>query len=876
MNMNALSDWFQIGAIPLNAISGRYDIGLVALSYAVAVLASYVALDLVGRLRAEQNRKAKVYWLAGGAFTMGAGIWSMHFIGMLAFVMPMPMAFDFSWTAASLFMAIVASGLALFVLQKKNYSVFHFAVGGFIIGLAIATMHYMGMEGMKTHTHIHYLPGIFFLSIAIGIFAAEAAIWLALQSNKGSSERQFNLKIISALVMGVAICGMHYTGMASAIFTPNMSHVMMQETPTIQPNYLAFFIAGITALIISLALTASNYYKKMLLAVENEKEFLNAMLDNLEDGIIACDAQGRITVLNHALQRNISSTKDQMLSNELLDYISLSTTDFKPINQDDFPLNMALNGKRVYGTELIMSFQNNVTRNVVVDGQTIINTDGKKLGAVIVIHDVTELKKTEKLKNEFVSIVSHELRTPLTSIRGSLGLLVSGIMGTFPEKAEKLLDIANSNCERLLFLINDILDIEKIEAGKMDFQLKLIDINQVVRESIDNNKMYAEKYGVSIQLIQPDLPIQVNVDAGRLIQVLANLISNACKFSPKGEKVVVTVELKDSKVEVSISDNGPGIPQEFQSRIFQKFSQADSSATRGQGGSGLGLSISKTIIEKLGGTLAFSSQSDKGATFYFELPVSHEQLKTIRDHTPSTHDAARRLLICEDDQDQSEYLKLLLESAGFIADVAATVAEAKRLLIEHDYKALLLDLILPDQDGVAFIRELRADDKTTDLPIIVVSVIAQTGRSLLTGDAVSVVDWLDKPIDFNKLLTSINRIKRRHYTEKPQILHVEDNVDMQHVVGVLLEKNAVVDTANTLQQAKAMLEDKNYDLVILDLLLPDGNGIEILPLIAKYRSPVLVFSNMQLNEDYAKYVSQALIKSNSSNETLLNTIMSLL
>ena len=249
--MSAFSDWFQLDAIPLNAISGQYDIGLVALSYAVAVLASYVALDLVGRLRAEKNRQAKIYWLAGGAFTMGAGIWSMHFIGMLAFIMPTHMEFDISWTVASLLMAIFASGLALFILQKKDFFVVYLAIGGFLIGLAIATMHYMGMEGMKIHTNIHYLPGLFFLSVAIGIFAAEAALWLALQSNKGSNKRQFNLKIISALVMGVAICGMHYTGMAAAVFTPNMSHTMAQNYPAIQTNYLAFFVAGIAALIIT-------------------------------------------------------------------------------------------------------------------------------------------------------------------------------------------------------------------------------------------------------------------------------------------------------------------------------------------------------------------------------------------------------------------------------------------------------------------------------------------------------------------------------------------------------------------------------------------------------------------------------------------------
>lgn len=870
------STWFQQGPIPADAIIGKYDLVLVALSYLVAVLASYVAINLVGRLRAELNNQAKVYWLIGGAFTMGAGIWSMHFIGMLAFIMPMPMEYNLGWTVASLLMAILASALALFILQKENYTTTQLALGGIIIGLAISTMHYMGMEGMKTHIHIHYLLGLFILSIAIGIFASEAALYLVLQSNEGSNKRQFNLKIISALIMGVAICGMHYTGMAAAVFTPNISHVMSTSDQAIQPNYLAFFIAGITALIISLALTVSNSYKKMVTAVANEKDFLKAMLDNLEDGIIACDANGRITVLNHTLQKNINPPNDKRRLDDLLDGFSLLTMNNQPISQEESPLNQALKGESIHGIELIMKFNNNVVRDVVIDGQKIINVDGENLGAVAVIHDVTEIKKTERLKNEFVSIVSHELRTPLTSIRGSLGLLVSGVMGKFPEKANKLLEIANNNCERLLLLINDILDIEKIEAGKMDFQLKMHNLSQVISDAVVANSMYAEKFGVFIKFKKPTFNPQVYVDSGRLMQVLSNLISNACKFSPKGEKITLTLEMINSTVRVSVIDNGPGIPEEFQSRIFQKFSQADSSDTRSKAGTGLGLNISKTIIEKMGGALDFFSKPPQGTTFYFDLPISPEMPVAVITTSTESQEVKKRLLICEDDQDQSDYLKVLLESAGFIADVADNVTKARQLLADHSYQALLLDLILPDQDGIAFIRELRGEAKTKHLHIIVISVIAQTGQSLLNGDAVSVVDWFDKPIDFNKLVTAINRVKKTNNSTTPKILHIEDNIDVQHVVGKLLEEYATVSTANNLKQAKEMLEKNQYDLIILDLLLPDGNGIEILPMLAKYHSPVVVFSDVQLNEDYAKFVSQALIKSSSTNDKLLNTIMQLL
>lgn len=167
------------------------------------------------------------------------------------------------------------------------------------------------------------------------------------------------------------------------------------------------------------------------------------------------------------------------------------------------------------------------------------------------------------------------------------------------------------------------------------------------------------------------------------------------------------------------------------------------------------------------------------------------------------------MLICEDDSDQANYLKLLLESADFIVDVAITAAEVRKLLEHHEYHALLLDLILPDQDGISFIRELRANQKTMYLPIIVLSVIAQAGKELSNGDAVSIVDWLDKPIDFNKLLTAINKIQKHDSQDLPHILHVEDNKDTQEIVEALLEKYAKVTTANNLKEAKEMLKKIN-------------------------------------------------------------------
>ncbi len=867
-------NWFQLLPIPADAMSGTYNLKLVALSYLIAVLASYVALDFVGRLRAEKNSQAKLYWLFGGAFAMGAGIWSMHFIGMLAFVMPMPMSYDLSWTTGSLLIAMLASGLALFILRKKDRKAIYLAMGGILIGLGIAAMHYMGMQGMTHYVNIQYLPGLFFLSIAIAIFASEAALWLALQSNQGSYNRQFNLKIISALIMGVAICGMHYTGMAADIFTPLANtNISREAVEAIRPDLLAFFVAGITGLIISLALTASTYYKHMVNAVQNEKEFLNAMLDNLEDGIIACDSSGRITVLNNELQKNIRLSKECYLANELSTYFDLYPLDSEiALTKEQFPLPSALSGERIHEMELIMKFKNGVSRHVVIDGQPIINVNGNKLGAVIVIHDITEIKKNEKMKNEFVSVVSHELRTPLTSIRGSLGLLLGGKVGEFPDKATKLLDIANKNCERLLILINDILDMEKIKAGKMKFELKIVDINKIVEEAVTINKMYGDKYAVKFELTKLPHEIEVCADPDRLLQVLANLISNAAKFSPCDGVINVNISELNDNVRVAISNKGVGIPVEFQSRIFEKFSQADSSDTRGKGGTGLGLNISKDIIEKLGGTLNFVSTPQEKTTFYFDLPINHLNKEAEKVVLHEEMPNVTKLLICEDDEDQAKYLNVLLENAGLYSDIANTAAEAKKLLAKNNYHALLLDLILPDQDGISFIRELRKSTKTQELPIIVISMITEAGREFLNGDAVLVVDWLDKPVNFTKLMDLISRIKQHSQDNLPHILHVEDDIDTQHVVATLLENEATITHSSTIRETITKLGHEHFDLVILDLLLPDGNGSDLLPIFSKYKLPIIVYSGFELDHEYAKYVSQVLVKSKISNDKLLATI----
>jgi signal transduction histidine kinase len=231
-----------------------------------------------------------------------------------------------------------------------------------------------------------------------------------------------------------------------------------------------------------------------------------------------------------------------------------------------------------------------------------------------------ELEKMDRLKSEFVSTVSHELRTPITAIRGSLKLLHAGTAGVLPESAAKLVGIAESSCERLVRLVNDILDIEKIAAGKLEFHLTDCDLVQLARQSLAAMEAYAAERRVKLKLNRAPPEARALADPDRVIQVLTNLISNATRFSPEGGAVEVGIASSGARHRVSVRDHGPGVAPQFRARLFQSFAQADAPSARATGGTGLGLAISKSIVERLGGSIGFEPCQGGGSVFFFEFP----------------------------------------------------------------------------------------------------------------------------------------------------------------------------------------------------------------------------------------------------------------
>ncbi len=607
--------------------------------------------------------------------------------------------------------------------------------------------------------------------------------------------------------------------------------------------------------------------------MQENVQYTQAILDNVIDGILPIDGKGIVQSVNLAgvgifgytadeiIGRNVNMLMPEPYHSEHDGYLEhYHATGIQRI----IGIGREVTGLRKDGTTFPMDLA--VSRSA-HQGQPLF---------IGLVRDITERKRVEQMKVEFVSTVSHELRTPLTSISGSLGLVVSGVLGEMPEQAKLMLDIAYKNSKRLALLINDLLDMEKLAAGKMQLDLQPQPLMPLIEQTLEAVCAYGEQYQVNFKLTERADNIQVRVDSGRLQQVLTNFLSNAAKFSPSGAEVEVAVRLRKNTVQVDVVDQGSGIPKEFRSRIFQKFSQADSSDTRQKGGTGLGLAISKELIESMSGLIGFESKEGQGSRFYFVLPVWQHQEITAQ--LPKTFiPGAPRLLVVEDDPDIAALLSTLLHRGGYQVDVAANGESALNYLAQNSYVAMTLDLMLPDQSGIALIRQIRSQKDTEMLPIIVVSAFNEDGKLAINGDF-NAIDWIDKPFDGEQLAVAVQRFLPTQSAGRPRVLHVEDDADLQHIVAVIGRNLADFDVAHSLAEARAKLALERYSLVVLDIGLPDGSGWELLPdlKLLNPEPPVIVLSGSELTAEQQGRVQAAMVKTRIPNQDLLDTLKRLL
>jgi signal transduction histidine kinase len=479
-----------------------------------------------------------------------------------------------------------------------------------------------------------------------------------------------------------------------------------------------------------------------------------------------------------------------------------------------------------------------------------------------------ERKRLERLKDEFVATVSHELRTPLTSISGSLSLLMGTAAGNMPDAARRLLTIAHKNCQRQVRLVNDILDIEKMESGQVVFKLARIELRPLVEQAIEANRAFAEAYGVRIRLEDTGISDDVRADPDRLAQVVTNLLSNAVKFSPADNEVVVAIEKRTDVVSLTVRDSGPGIPAHFKPSVFEKFAQADATNARQKGGTGLGLSIVKQIVERLGGEVGFADAPGGGTIFHVALP-SWDHWANLAIDRDAPADAVR-VLLCEDDPDTALTLREHMRQIGFATDFAYSANQALASATATLYRAVLVDINLPDGDGISLILRLRELPQYRNTSIVVVSADPGRGRKDARASRLNVLDWLEKPIDFDRLARVLAR-PAFDANKRPRILHVDEN----QVVTRALSEIADVVTVNSIEEAQRALQASDFDLAVLDAALAKAASPDPLPELRDSRGnviPVVIFSAREADAISDAQEEAALSKSHAAIDRLLAAV----
>jgi len=646
-------------------LTGRYDYRLVALSIAIAILAAYAAVDLSGRMTVARGR-SRLAWLCGGAFAMGVGIWSMHYMGMEAFRLPVLVRYDWPTVVLSMVAAILASAVALFVVTRTRLSTPAALVGSVLMGGGIASMHYIGMDAMRLPAVCVYSRGIVALSILLGIVISFLAIRLTFAVRDEGSHWGWR-KSRNALLMGLAIPVVHYVGMAAATFFPApLQNSGLAHAVDISGLALAAIVLGTLSILLLVFVTA------------------------------AVDRRFSL----HAMELKLSQQH------------SLMTEE----------MNAAREKTRV-------------------------------------------AEGASRAKSEFLANMSHEIRTPLNGIIGMTELaLQTGLTG----EQREYIETVKLSADALLNVINDILDFSKIEAGKVDLEETNFDLSHCIAGAMKTMALKADEKRLELLCdLAVGAPEIVRGDPGRLRQVLLNLLGNALKFTAEGGvglKVAVEVFEEETVIlHFIVSDSGVGIAPEKLNVIFDSFTQADTSTTRQFGGTGLGLTISRRLVEMMGGRIWVESEPGTGSRFHFTVRLRTATTPTAAfDNPPSSAMYTSRnqgddrkaldILVADDNRVNQKVASRLLEKRGHRVVLAGNGNEALAVLAQHSFDLVLMDVHMPGMDGFETTIAIREQEKTTGL---YQSIVAMTAL-VMKGDrerciAAGMDGYISKPIDLQQL-----------------------------------------------------------------------------------------------------------------------------
>ncbi|MBW4646116.1 MAG: response regulator [Goleter apudmare HA4340-LM2] len=577
---------------------------------------------------------------------------------------------------------------------------------------------------------------------------------------------------------------------------------------------------------------------------------LARILDIADDAIISIDSHQCITLFNQGAEKIFGYSAEEVIGKRLDLLLPLRFIQAHRHHVADFGKSPSL-ARRMGERQELFGRRQDGTEFPAEASISKLDMSGENFYTVI-LRDITERKQIDRMKDEFVSVVSHELRTPLTSIYGSLGMLASGLLPADSESGKRLLQIATDSTDRLVRLINDILDIERIESGRVKMERETCNLTDLIKSAVNIMQPLADK--AEVQLSISTLSTQLWADQDRIIQTLTNLLSNAIKFSTPNNTIWLTATKQGSEVLLTVKDTGRGIPSDKLDSIFECFQQVDSSDSRNHDGTGLGLAICKSIVQQHGGRIWVESTMGEGSNFYFTLPIleppqSAELADPTTGHSQLVTHYSPLVLVCDDDLTIRNELQILLEQGGYRVTTVANGEDAIALAATQQPDVIVLDLMMPGMNGWEIMAVLKERTETKNIPIVICSVYKPTTNSPPSPEF---VDWVSKPVQESYLLQSLRQVVAKS-SKRVRILIVEDDHDLADLLITLFERHDIETfLAKTGREAIRLSQEVNPDLLILDLILPESDGFAVVDWLQQHNqlctTPVVVYSAKDLQE----------------------------
>lgn len=573
-------------------------------------------------------------------------------------------------------------------------------------------------------------------------------------------------------------------------------------------------------------------------ALAEREARMRAIVETAPDGIVTITSDGTIESTNPAMERMFGYPEEELLGahiHKVLPKLLLGEDgqNVSPVEISERKI-LGLVGRDLYGHRKNDSI-------FPVEVALVASNLGSRQIVTGIVRDITERREAEKRVSDFYSTVSHELRTPLTSIRTALGLMEGPLSTQLTDKILGIVNVARTESERLIRLINDILDFKKIEAGKLMLRPALIDPTELIEIAVTGVRGIAEQSHVEIEIDSQEHS-EIYCDHDRIVGALTNLLSNAIKFSPPNSTVYVSLRKVNEKFRFSVKDNGQGIPEDQLPRLFGKFEQLSSQA-REKGGTGLGLAITKAIVEQHGGKIGVDSVFGEGCNFWFELPVA------ITEGTIETDEDApvlrQSVLVVEDDDHICDRLRHVVSLGGYDYNRASTLVEAEQLISEYTPDAIMLELQLPDGNGVQLLSKLREMKGAQNVPVLALSGFHADVQTL---GCPLMIDWIAEPMINGRLQAAV-KLSLSHATDFKNRLALvvhSNKKSKKTLVDELSKLGMDCTAASNAAEAKQIIVDEEPDVIVLDLALPDADCFALLQLLrhgTEQMIPLILYSS---------------------------------